>query len=101
MSLSEYERRVLKIAEEILSMRPGSSPKAALREAKAIAKTRDTYQVKAEHKVTAHNQGTWKEVPDHIKRTIQKQRQADLERQRSGRRLPKGRKVSGGKVSSK
>ena len=33
-----YEERILKIAKEIQEMRPSTHPKAALREAKSIAK---------------------------------------------------------------
>ncbi|WP_420194835.1 hypothetical protein [Marinobacter sp. GH_1] len=94
-----YKERILKIAEEILAMRPGTHPKAALREAKAIAKTRQTYRVSADQKKASHSKTDWDSLPEHVKATISKQKAAEAERRKSGRQLEKTKIVSGGGVS--
>lgn len=99
MSASDYKTRVLKIAREILAMRPGTHPKSALREASAIAKSRDTYRVTAEKKSGSGSRSDWDDLPGHVEATIRKQRQAASERKKSKRKLPDAEKVSGGGVT--
>lgn len=93
-----YNERVLKIAKEIMTMRPGTHPKAALREAKSIAKTRDTYKVSVDQKESL-KQTRREAIPDHIKATIKRQKAAEAERKKAGRKLPRAKVVSGGGVS--
>lgn len=94
-----YEQRVLKIAKEIMSIRPGVHPKSALREAKAIARTRDTYRVSAEQKHVSCKRLDFKELPEYVKLTIKKQKKAEVERIKTGRKLPTLKFLSGGGVS--
>lgn len=99
MTNLSYKERVLKIAKEIQEMRPGSHPKAVLREAKAIAITRDTYRVSADQKRTTYSKTDWDKLPEHVKATISKQKKAETERKAAGRQLAKIKVVSGGSVS--
>ena len=101
MATLTYEERTLKIAKEILSIRPGIHLKAALREAKAIAKIRDTYQVSAEQKNDVYSKVSRNSLPEHVKATISKQKNADAERRRAGRKSVRIKIISGGAVSPK
>jgi hypothetical protein len=94
-----YQERILKIAREIMEERLGTHPKAALREAKAIAKTRDTYRVSADQKTKNYIKTDWGKLPEHVKATISRQKIAEAERKSAGRQLPKTKVVSGGAVS--
>ena len=94
-----YDQRVVKIAGEILAIRPGTHPKAAIREAKALARIRDTYRVSAEEKITSNKKTKWETIPEHIQATIRKQKLAEEERRKAGRELATVKIVSGGGVS--
>ena len=82
-------------------LHPGTHPKKALREAKDIAKLRETYRVIAEDKSTTNKKTPWKSLPEHVKATIKKKKDAEAEREKAGRKLATPKVVSGGSVSPK
>jgi hypothetical protein len=101
MKQSEYERRVLKVAKELMEAKPTVTVQFALRHAKDIAKTRETYKVSSEEKIIDPKKTKWKDRPEHVRSTIARQNKAERQRKKEGRSLPKMRFLSGGKVSPK
>ena len=68
-------------------------------ETKRIIKCRPKYKFTAEEKHICHKKVKWRELPEHVRRTIRKTQKATVERESRGGSLPKPSKVSGGRVS--
>lgn len=100
-AVNRYEKEVLEVAKAMLRESPGTTPQKALRHAKDIVRNRGKFKVTAKEKVTNNDKTPYKQVPEHIRRTISKQRHAEQERAKAGRSLPTARFVKGGKVSPK
>jgi hypothetical protein len=96
-----FEARVLKIASEIRNIHPLKPKSAINKEARAIAKHRNTYKVASEEKSTIDKKTKWKNLPEDVKLNIKKSISADKVRQSKGLKLPKAKMLPGGKVSPK
>lgn len=97
--MNHTEQTIIEIAKEIMRESPGTTPQKALRHAKDIYKHRGHYKVRADDKKPSYARTPWDKLPENIRRTIEKQRAAEEDRKRNGRRLPNTRFVPGGKVS--
>lgn len=99
--MKKAEEEILKIAKSIMRESLGTTPQKALRHAKDIYRTRGQYKVTAEKKSTSQEKTPWEKLPEHIRETIKRQKQAATAREADGRLLPTAHFVSGGKVSPK
>ena len=107
--MPKAHKELISIAEAIMRDSPGCSTNEALERAIAIYKEHSIdiisadkiAAVEAKASQPSNIKTSRKELPEHIKQTIKRQRKAEKKRKRAGRSLPETKFFSGGTVSPK
>ena len=105
MSKEPYTDAVKRMTNELLQENPYMHPQKAFNKAKKLAKRQQnsasTYRPRANDKKESGGKYVKKQIPEHIKATMEKQKKAEEERGRAGRALPRARFYSGGRASGR